>query len=121
MEDTDLLSDRGRWVWRDGITPTDTSSLSSLMSEVTVKSPELPSAGNADVRIVAESPEVARQVAEALRHCFGATEQRSYPVDDAGGTRLHLTVDTTHTPQPARPWLVTSQTSQDARTQTDEI
>ncbi|WP_256331440.1 MULTISPECIES: hypothetical protein [unclassified Streptomyces] len=91
------------------------------MNEATVKPPELPSAGRADVRIVAASPEAARQVAEVLRHHFAATEQRSYPVDDSGGTRLHLTVDTTHTPAPAQPWLVTSRSSGDARTQTDEI
>ncbi|MGW2408343.1 hypothetical protein ACWCXK_27980 [Streptomyces sp. NPDC001739] len=86
-----------------------------------MKPPELPSAGRADVRIVAASPETARQVADVLRHHFAATEQRSYPVDDSGGTRLHLTVDTTHTPTPAQPWLVTSRSSGDARTQTDEI
>jgi hypothetical protein len=92
-----------------------------LMNEVTMKSPEPPSAGRADVRIVAASPEVARQVAEVLRHCFAATEQRSYPVDVKGGTRLHLIVDTTHMPEPARSWLVTSQSSGDAHRQTDEI
>jgi hypothetical protein len=87
-----------------------------------MKSPELPSAGRADVRIVAATPEAARQVAEVLRHCFAATEQRSYPVDEAnGGTRLHLTVDTTHTAEPARSWLATSQSSRDTSTQTDEI
>ncbi|MEU5305675.1 hypothetical protein ACH4YO_30825 [Streptomyces noursei] len=86
-----------------------------------MKSPELPSAGRADVRIVAASPEAARQVAEALRCHFAATEQRSYPVDDSGGTRLHLTIDTTRTPEPAQPWLVSSRSSGDARTQTDEI
>ncbi|QHC26586.1 hypothetical protein [Streptomyces sp. GS7] len=86
-----------------------------------MKSPEHPSAGRADVRIVAASPEAARQVADALRRRFAATEQRSYPVDDSGGTRLHLTVDTTHRPEPAQPWLVSSRSSGDARTQTDEI
>ncbi|GGU59755.1 hypothetical protein GCM10010211_25900 [Streptomyces albospinus] len=86
-----------------------------------MKPPELPSAGRADVRIVAASPEAARQVADVLRRRFAATEQRSYPVDDSGGTRLHLTVDTIHTPEPAQPWLVSSRPSGDVRPQTDEI
>ncbi|AIA05233.1 MULTISPECIES: hypothetical protein [Streptomyces] len=86
-----------------------------------MKPPELPSAGRADVRIVAASPEAARQVADVLRRRFAATEQRSYPVDDSGGTRLHFTIDTIHTPELAQPWLVSSRSSGDARTQTDEI
>ncbi|MET9430871.1 MULTISPECIES: hypothetical protein [unclassified Streptomyces] len=86
-----------------------------------MNSPELPAPGHADVRVVASSPETARQVAEVLRRCFAATEQRSYPVDTVtGGTRLHLTVDTTHTAEPARSWLATSQSTED-RTQTDEL
>nr|WP_055471215.1 hypothetical protein [Streptomyces pathocidini] len=56
--------------------------------------------GLAEVRIVAASPEAARTVAEALRHQFAATEQRSYPTGHDGGTRLHITVDTTHAPEP---------------------
>lgn len=40
----------------------------------------LPSAGRAEIRIVAASPETARQVAEAIRRSFATTEQRSYPV-----------------------------------------
>ncbi|MER6290420.1 hypothetical protein [Streptomyces sviceus] len=72
---------------------------------------ETPSDGQADVRIVADSPEVARRVAEVLRHCFAATEQRSYPLDSAGGTRLELTVDTTRAAGPARSWLETSRSS----------
>ncbi|MFJ8673566.1 hypothetical protein [Streptomyces sp. NPDC093589] len=32
----------------------------------------MPSAGLAEVRIVAASPEAARQVAEVLRHCYPA-------------------------------------------------
>ncbi|MGP4003810.1 hypothetical protein [Streptomyces sp. 8N706] len=82
---------------------------------------EVPSSGHAEVRIVAASPEAARQVAEVLRRCFAATEQRSYPTDDGGGTRLHLTVDTTRVAEPAQSWLVTSQSSEENRTQTDEV
>jgi hypothetical protein len=77
---------------------------------------ETPPDGHADVRIVADSPEVARRVAEVLRHCFAATEQRSYPADTEGGTRLELTVDTTSAAEPARSWLETSRSSgQDGR------
>ncbi|MFI5687347.1 hypothetical protein [Streptomyces sp. NPDC051636] len=72
---------------------------------------ESPSDGHADVRIVAASPEVARRVAEVLRHCFAATEQRSYPAGAGGGTRLQLTVDTTRAAEPARSWLETSRSS----------
>ncbi|MEU0217450.1 hypothetical protein ABZ281_21030 [Streptomyces sp. NPDC006265] len=72
---------------------------------------ENPPDGHADVRIIAASPEVARRVAEVLRHCFATTEQRSYPADAAGGTRLQLTVDTTSAAEPARPWLETSRSS----------
>jgi hypothetical protein len=40
-------------------------------------------------------------VAQALRAWFASTEQRSYPAGDTGtGTCLHLTVDTTHPPEP---------------------
>jgi hypothetical protein len=92
-----------------------------LMNQVTMKPPEPVSAGRAEVRIVAASPAVARQVAEVLRRCFAATEQRSYPAGSDGGTRLHLTVETTHTAEPARSWLVTSQSSGQTRTQTDEV
>ncbi|MGW6791454.1 hypothetical protein [Streptomyces chartreusis] len=67
-----------------------------------------PSEGYADVRIVAASPEVARRVAEVLRRCFAATEQRSYPAGTGGGTRLELVVDTTRAAEPARTWLETS-------------
>ncbi len=71
--------------------------------------------GRAEVRIVAASPEVARQVAEVLRHCFATTEQRSYPAGADGGTRLDLTVDTDRAAEPARSWLETSRSKQDAR------
>jgi hypothetical protein len=42
---------------------------------------------------------------------FAGTEQRSYPAGEAGdGTCLHLTVDTTSTPQSPpetfQPWVV---------------
>jgi hypothetical protein len=60
----------------------------------------LPAPGLAEVRITAASPDVARQVAQVLRAWFASTEQRSYPVGTTGtGTRLDLTVDTTHTPE----------------------
>ncbi|MEU5182704.1 hypothetical protein [Streptomyces longwoodensis] len=69
---------------------------------------ETPPDGYADVRVVAASPEVARRVAEVLRRCFASTEQRSYPADTEGGTRLELTVDTTSAAEPVRSWLQTS-------------
>ncbi|ARZ68837.1 hypothetical protein M1P56_32745 [Streptomyces sp. HU2014] len=68
----------------------------------------VPSGGRADVRIVAASPETARRIAEVIRRCFAATEQRSYPAGRDGGTRLHLAVDTTRTAGPARSWLAAS-------------
>ncbi|GGW42092.1 hypothetical protein [Streptomyces caelestis] len=71
--------------------------------------------GHAEVRIVAASPEVARRVAEVLRRCFAASEQRSYPAGPDGGTRLDLTVDTSRTAEPARSWLETSRSAQDGR------
>jgi len=80
-----------------------------------------PPEGRAEVRIVAASPEVARRVADVLRNCFASTEQRSYPADGEGGTRLHLTVDTTRVAGPARSWLAASRYSGDDRTRTDEI
>lgn len=52
----------------------------------------------AEVRVIAASPEAARRVAETLRQTFAGTEQRSYPASPDGGTRLHLTVDTTLAP-----------------------
>ena len=74
---------------------------------------ETPPDGHADVRIVAASPEVARRVAEVLRHCFATTEQRSYPADAEGGTRLELTVDTTSAAEPARSWLENNRSSKE--------
>lgn len=60
----------------------------------------LPAPGLAKDRI-ADASDLTRQVAQALRAWFASTEQRSYPADTTGtGTRLHLTVDTTHTPEP---------------------
>lgn len=79
--------------------------------EGTMKSPERPPTGHAQVRILAATPEAARHVAEVLRRCFDATEQRSYPAGADGGTCLHLTVDTTRMAEPARSWLVTSRSS----------
>jgi hypothetical protein len=71
----------------------------------------LPAPGFAEVGIVAASPEAARQVAETLRRLFPVSEQRSHPSGHQdGGTSLHLTVDTLHTPDVSesfRPWLVT--------------
>ncbi|MFF9196638.1 hypothetical protein ACF09L_15655 [Streptomyces sp. NPDC014779] len=67
----------------------------------------LPPPGYAEVRIVAATPDAARMVADVLRHCFAGDEQRSYPTP-GGGTRLHLTVDTARTAEPARSWLATS-------------
>ncbi|GAA4090109.1 hypothetical protein [Streptomyces shaanxiensis] len=76
---------------------------------------ETPPDGHAEVRVVAASPEVARRVAEVLRRCFAATEQRSYPAGTEGGTCLQLTVDTTRPAEPARSWLETSRSSEDDR------
>ncbi|KOG30778.1 hypothetical protein [Streptomyces resistomycificus] len=76
---------------------------------------ETPSDGHAEVRVVAASPEVARRVAEVLRRCFDATEQRSFPAGPDGGTRLDLTVDTSRPAEPARSWLETSRLTQDDR------
>lgn len=74
------------------------------------KTETLPAAGHAEVRVVAATPEAARAVAEILRRCFDALEQRSYPTP-GGGTRLHLTVDTENAAGPARSWLATSRPS----------
>ncbi|MFF9849434.1 hypothetical protein [Streptomyces sp. TLI_105] len=81
----------------------------------------LPSAGQAEIRIVAATPEAARAVAQVIRRSFAGTEQRSYPVPD-GGTRLHLTVDTETTAEPALSWLTTSSPSSRAgTTHADEV
>lgn len=65
--------------------------------------------GRVEVRIVSGDPEAARRVADALRVLFAGDEQRSYPDGPAGtGTRLHLTLDASHTAGPLRPWLDTS-------------
>ncbi|MEV6113602.1 hypothetical protein AB0L59_14065 [Streptomyces sp. NPDC052109] len=81
----------------------------------------LPSEGHAEVRIVAATPEVARRVAEVLRRCFDSTEQRSYPAGRAGGTRLHLTLDTAHPAEPARSWLATSEAADQGQAHADEV
>lgn len=80
----------------------------------------LPSLGQAEVRIIAHTPEAARMVAEALRHCFAAAEQRSYPGLD-GDTRLHLTVDTAAPAYPACSWLAASRTPAGTGAHCDEI
>ncbi|MEU0751881.1 hypothetical protein AB0926_18050 [Streptomyces griseoincarnatus] len=77
-----------------------------------MESQEAPSAGYAEVHVVAASPEDARRVAEVLRRCFAATEQRSYPANGEGGTRLELTVDTTRAAEPARSWLESSRSTE---------
>ncbi|MFG2679735.1 hypothetical protein [Streptomyces sp. NPDC048392] len=76
-----------------------------------MESPDTPSRGYAEVHVTAASPEVARRVAEVLRHCFAATEQRSYPAGAEGATRLELTVDTMRTAEPARSWLESSRST----------
>ncbi|AEW95076.1 MULTISPECIES: hypothetical protein [Streptomycetaceae] len=81
---------------------------------------QLPTAGHADVRVIAATPEVARAVVEILRRCFATTEQRSYPAGHDGATRLHLTVDTTRAAGPARAWLAPGPTSAGQRPQQDE-
>ncbi|MGW7539756.1 hypothetical protein ACWGKQ_01325 [Streptomyces sp. NPDC054770] len=81
----------------------------------------LPSRDHAEVRIVAATPEVARRVAEVLRHCFASTEQRSYPAGEGGGTRLHLTLDTAHTAEPARSWLTAGEATGQASAHADEV
>ncbi|MFR9790105.1 hypothetical protein ACL07V_15770 [Streptomyces sp. MB22_4] len=81
----------------------------------------LPPEGHAEVRIVTATPEVARRVAEVLRRCFASTEQRSYPAGREGGTRLHLTLDTTHASEPARSWLSASKSTEQAQTHADEV
>ncbi|WP_412079287.1 hypothetical protein ACLF6K_23235 [Streptomyces xanthophaeus] len=80
----------------------------------------MPSPGHAEVRIIAHTPEAARAVAEALRHCFASAEQRSYPALD-GKTRLHLTVDTAKPAGPARSWLAASRTPVGTGAHSDEI
>lgn len=84
-----------------------------------MRSMETPSNGHAEVRVVAASPEVARRIAEVLRRCFDATEQRSYPAGPDGGTRLDLTVDTTRAAEPARSWLETSRPESDGRSESN--
>ncbi|RPF34634.1 hypothetical protein [Streptomyces sp. TLI_185] len=80
-----------------------------------MQSTEAPTDGYAEVRVVAASPEAARRVAEVLRRCFAATEQRSYPAGAEGGTRLDLTVDTARPAEPAQSWLETSRSVENAR------
>ncbi|MFF5145559.1 hypothetical protein ACFY6U_38625 [Streptomyces sp. NPDC013157] len=81
----------------------------------------LPTRGHAEVRIVAATPEVARRVAEVLRRCFASTEQRSYPAGEGGGTRLHLTLDTARTAEPARSWLAAGESTGQTSAHADEV
>ncbi|MFE5944746.1 hypothetical protein [Streptomyces sp. NPDC056480] len=80
----------------------------------------LPSAGHAEIRIVAATPEAARAVAEVIRHSFAGAEQRSYP-EPEGGTRLHLTVDTGSAAEPALSWLAASRPSASGGPHVDEL
>ncbi|MFI9294321.1 hypothetical protein H4W23_19390 [Streptomyces gardneri] len=80
----------------------------------------LPSAGHAEIRIVAATPEAARAVAQVIRCSFAGAEQRSYPVPE-GGTRLHLTVDTGSGAEPALSWLAASRPSSRTGTHVDEV
>ncbi|MFI8433984.1 hypothetical protein ACIGJO_09555 [Streptomyces sp. NPDC079020] len=80
----------------------------------------LPSAGHAEIRIVAATPEAARAVAQVIRRSFAGPEQRSYPGPE-GGTRLHLTVDTGSGAEPALSWLATSGPSSRTGTHVDEV
>ncbi|WP_030694696.1 hypothetical protein [Streptomyces globisporus] len=79
-----------------------------------------PSAGHAEIRIVAATPEAARAVAQTIRRSFAGTEQRSYPVPE-GGTRLHLTVDTETAAESALSWLATSRSSVLTGPHVDEV
>ncbi|MCX4547041.1 hypothetical protein [Streptomyces sp. NBC_01565] len=85
-----------------------------------IETQTLPSLGHAEVRIIAHTPEAARAVAKALRHCFAGAEQRSYP-GLHGDTRLHLTLDTTTPAGPTRTWLATSRPPAGTGTHPDEI
>ncbi|MFF7986049.1 hypothetical protein ACFZDK_44270 [Streptomyces sp. NPDC007901] len=84
-----------------------------------IETQTLASLGHAEVRIIAHTPQAARAVAEALRHCFAGAEQRSYPGLD-GATRLHLTVDTAAPAGPARSWLAASRSSVGTGAHADE-
>lgn len=86
-----------------------------------IESQTMPSLGHAEVRIIANTPEAARAVAEVLHRSFAGAEARSYPGLD-GDTRLHLSVDTATPPAgPARPPLATSRTPVGIGTHPDEI
>ncbi|WP_194280801.1 hypothetical protein [Streptomyces fagopyri] len=84
-----------------------------------IETQTLASLGHAEVRIIAHTPQAARAVAEALRHCFAGAEQRSYPGLD-GATRLHLTLDTATPAGPARSWLAASRSSVGTGAHADE-
>jgi hypothetical protein len=81
-------------------------SFASVPAEIRIGSPL---SGRAEVRIVSAYPEVARQVADALRLFFACDEGRSYPAGPEGrDTRLHLTLDPAYSARPFRPWIETS-------------
>ncbi|MFD3586884.1 hypothetical protein [Streptomyces sp. NPDC058683] len=84
-----------------------------------IETQPLASLGHAKVRIIAHTPEAARAVAQALRHCFAGAEQRSYP-GLHGDTRLHLTVDTATPAGPARSWLAASRSPVSTGAHSDE-
>ena len=102
--------------------PSPAEGTTSPLTTIETDTEALPPSGQAEVRIVAASPETARAVAEVLRHCFAGAEQRSYPAP-GGGTRLHLTVDTETAAGPARSWLTSSRPPVGTHTEThaDEI
>ncbi|WP_411158613.1 hypothetical protein [Streptomyces sp. TRM68416] len=87
--------------------------MSEGSDEVAMQRRKTPPDGHAEVRVVAASPEVARRVAESLRHCFAAAEQRGDPAGADGGTRLDLTRGTTRAAEPVRSWLETSRSAED--------
>ncbi|WP_411123310.1 hypothetical protein [Streptomyces sp. x-19] len=90
--------------------------------EAATKSAEpLPRSSQAEVRIVAATPEAARRVADNLRRNYATTEQRSYPAGNDGGTRLHLTVDTARAARPARSWLASGRSAGKNPPHADEL
>ncbi|WP_406301537.1 hypothetical protein [Streptomyces sp. NBC_00885] len=61
---------------------------------------------------------------QKCRRSFASTEQRSYPAGREGGTRLHVTVDTTHpseTIDSDATWLVTSKSGAGDAPHPDEV
>ncbi len=103
-----------------GFSPTPKGTHTMKYVDKYIETQPMPSVGHAEVRIIAHTPEAARAVAQALRHCFDGAEQRSYPGLD-GDTRLHLTVDTATPGGPARPWPATSTTTAGFGAHSDEV